>query len=218
MSHCITTTTTTGYVPLLKTKKMAKKIWKDHNGDVIPTAYVPSLDKARDRVAQRVLKQAVDLNVRMAKFKDESLMACDALFDKMLEDHKVRKNSKGGYSISSFGKDIKIEISIQERVEFDDLIQVAQLKINEYLESKTHGIDTDLQQIINLAFKTTQGKMDVKRVLGLFKLNIKHHLWVEAMDILKKSISRNNSKRYLRVWKKADNGEYKAVDLNFSSI
>jgi len=197
---------------------MAKKTWKDHEGNTIPSQYVPAIDKARDKVAQRILKQATNLNARIAKFKNDSLTECDDLYNQILESHKVRKNSKGGYSITSFDKDIKIEISIQERVSFDDLIQVAQLKIQEYLESKTHGIDTDLQQIINLAFKTSQGKMDVKRVLGLFKLDIKHHLWIEAMEILKNSISRNNSKRYMRIWQKADNGEYKSIELNFSSI
>jgi uncharacterized protein HemY len=136
----------------------------------------------------------------------------------MMAEHKVKKNHKGNYSITSFNKNIKIEITIQERVEFDDLIQVAQEKINEYLEKKTGDIDNDLRQIINLAFKTTKGRMDVKRVLGLFKLNIKNKLWLEAMEILKKSISRNTSKRYMRVWKKDASGEYKTIELNFSSI
>lgn len=197
---------------------MAKKIWKDHNGQEIPSQYVPRLDKERDRVAQRIVKQALNLNERLSIFKIASIRICDTLFDSMMAEHKVKKNHKGNYSITSFDKDIKIEITIQERVEFDDLIQVAQEKINEYLEQKTGNIDNDLRQIINLAFKTTKGRMDVKRVLGLFKLNIKNKLWLEAMEILKKSISRNTSKRYMRVWKKDASGEYKTIELNFSSI
>jgi len=197
---------------------MATKIWKDHEGNVIPTAYVPKFDKERDRVAQRIVKRAEDLNERLAAFKQESLKVCDELYNKMLADHKVRKNSKGGFSITSFDKDLKIEVSMQERIEFDDLIQVAQEKINEYLLEKAGEADHDLMQLVNLAFKTTKGRLDAKRVLSLFQLNIKHRIWLEAMDILKKSISRNVSKRYLRIWKKDSSGEYKAVDLNFSSI
>lgn len=195
-----------------------KKQWIDHNGNEIPFQYVPKLDKVRERVAMKVVKKAKKLSEQLTAFKQESIKECDAVFGQMMSDHKVKKTGKGNYSVTSFGKDIKIEISIQERVEFDDLIQVAQEKINEYLAEKTGGIDHDLQQIINLAFKTTKGKMDVKRVLGLFKLNIKHKLWLEAMEILKKSISRNTSKRYMRIWEKDGNGEYKAVELNFSSI
>lgn len=195
-----------------------KKIWKDHNGNVIPTPYVPAIDKQRDRAAQKVLKQALNLNEKLTAFKNDSIALCDAVFDKMMADFKVKKTGKGNYSITSFDKEIKIEISVQERVEFDDLIQVAQEKINDYLAEKTGGIDEDLRQIIDLAFKTTKGQMDVKRVLGLFKLSIRHKKWLEAMEILKKSITRNVSKRYMRVWKKNEQGEYKAVELNFSAL
>jgi len=195
-----------------------KKIWKDHNGNVIPAPYVPAIDKERDRVAQKVLKQALYLNKKLTAFKHDNIALCDAVFDKMMSDFKVKKKGKGNYSITSFDKGIKIEISVNERVEFDDLIQVAQEKINEYLAEKTGGIDEDLRQIIALAFKTTKGQMDVKRVLGLFKLDIRHKKWLEAMDILKKSITRNVSKRYMRVWKKNEHGEYKAVELNFSAL
>jgi len=195
-----------------------KKIWKDHNGNVIPAAYVPAIDKQRDRVAQKVLKQALYINEKLSAFKNESIEACDKVFEQMMSDNNVKKTGKGNFSITSFDKEIKIEISMQERVEFDDLIQVAQEKINEYLAEKTGGIDEDIRQIINLAFKTTKGQMDAKRVLSLFKLNIKNKKWLEAMEILKKSISRNVSKRYMRVWKKNELGEYKAVELNFSSL
>ncbi len=197
---------------------MTRKIWTDHNGNVIPAPYVPAIDKERDRVAQKVLKQALNLNGKLTAFKQESIALCDAVFDKMMADFKVKKSGKGNYSITSFNKEIKIEISVQERVEFDDLILVAQEKIEEYLTEKTGGIDKELRYFIDRAFKTTKGKLDVKRVLELFKWNIKHKKWLEAMEILKKSISHNVSKRYMRVWKKNEMGEYKAVELNFSAL
>jgi hypothetical protein len=197
---------------------MAKTKWIDPTGQEIPAQYVPKLDKMRDRTARRILKKAEDLSKRLAAFKEEAITAADAVYDAMMAENKIRKNSRGGYTITSFDKSVKIEISIQERIEFDDLIQVAQEKINEFLAEKTGGVDEDLRQIINLAFKTSKGQMDVKRVLSLFKLNIHHKKWLEAMEILKKSISRNITKRYMRVWKKDAAGEYKAVELNFSAL
>ena len=60
--------------------------------------------------------------------------------------------------------------------------------------------------------------MDVKRILGLFRLKINHPTWMEAMELIKQSINRNNSKRYARVWEKDKNGEYRNIELNSSSI
>ena len=197
---------------------MAKKIWKDLNGNEVPAQYVPALDKERERVALKYLAKAKKLSEQLIALKVEMLDECDGVYDRMLESNNVPAQSKGGFSISTFDRSAKIEISIQERIEFDDLISVAHEKIKQYLEEKTRGVDHDLQQIINQAFETRKGKMDVKRILGLFRLQIKHPLWEDAMELIKRSISRNNSKRYARVWEKDAQGEYRVVELNFSSI
>ncbi len=194
------------------------KQWIDHNGQVIPSAYVPKLDKDRDRVAQRYAKKAIDLRDRIAAFKEELLETCDDLYDQMMAENKVNPTTKGGYTVTSFDKAVKIEVAVSQKIEFDDRIQVAQEMINKYLADKTGDIDDDLRQIINLAFQTTKGSMDVKRVLSLFSLNIKSKQWLDAMEVLKKSITRNHTRRYARVWVKDDQGNYQNVELNFSSI
>lgn len=197
---------------------MKKKQWVDVSGNEVPGQYVPKLDKERERVTLKYLAKSKKLSEQLATLKDEMLADCDRIYEKMLEDNNVRGNSKGGYSISTFDRSAKIEVSIQERIEFDDLISVAHQKIKQFLEEKTQGVDHDLQQIINQAFETRKGRMDVKRILGLFRLQITHPLWIEAMELIKKSINRNNSKRYVRVWEKDANGEYRNVELNFSSM
>lgn len=195
-----------------------KKIWRNHKGEVVPGAYVPPLSKKRERVALKVYKGAIKLNAQLRTFKTESLAICDGLFEQMLADNDLKKDTKGNYSITSFDKSIKIEVNVSERIEFDDQIQIAQEKINQFLALKTKDVDGDLVQIVNLAFKTRKGQMDVKRVLSLFELKITHKKWVEAIELIKASISRNISKRYMRIWEKGDNGQYYAIELNFSSI
>jgi len=197
---------------------MAKKQWVDLNGNNVPAQYVPKLDKERERITLKHLAKARKLSEALEKFKQELLEDCDTVYDAMLADNNVPGQSKGGFSLTTFDRAAKIEISIQERIEFDDLISVAHEKIKQYLEEKTQGVDHDLQQIIMQAFETRKGRMDVKRILGLFRLQITHPLWVEAMELIKKSINRNTSKRYARIWEKDANGEYRNIELNFSSI
>jgi len=197
---------------------MAKKQWIDLNGNEVPAQYVPKLDKERERITLKYLAKAKKLSQQLEKLKEDMLNDCDAVYQQMLKDNNVPAHSKGGYSISTFNRDAKIEVSVQERIEFDDMITVAHEKIKQYIAEKMQGVDTDLQQIINQASETRRGQMDAKRVLGLFRLQINHPLWVEAMELIKKSINRNNSKRYVRVWEKDNQGEYRNVELNFSSI
>lgn len=197
---------------------MGKKQWINHKGQEVPAAYVPKLDKQKERLTEKLLKKATDLNKKLTTFKADALSELDDFYAKLLQSNNVKSDGKGNYSITSFSKNIKIEVSVSERIEFDEQIEIAQIKINEYISSKTEGIDNDLLQLINQAFQTTKGKMDTKRILGLFSLKITAAKWIEAMELIKASMSRNTSKRYLRIWKKDAEGQYHSVDLNFSFI
>lgn len=196
---------------------MAKK-WINHLGQEVPATYVPKIDKQKERTALKFAKQADTLNARLKKFKTELIQECDKIYNEMCADADITVGEKGNYSITSFDKEIKIEISIQERIEFNDKINLAQAKINEFLTEKTAGVDRDIQLLINSAFQTTKGRLDTKRILGLFKLNIRAKKWNDAMELIKQSIERNTSRRYIRIWRKDNAGTYQGIDLNFSSI
>ena len=198
---------------------MASKIWRDHLDREVPATYVPKIDKKKEKVALRYLKKAKYIHNKLEEFKAALLEDCDELYELMLEEAEIDENKrKGNYTVTSFDKSVKIEVNVQERIEFDDHINMAQKKINQFLEEKTKGVDHDLAVLVNDAFKTSNGRLDTKRILGLFKLQIKGKLWEEAMELVKKSINRNNSKRYVRIFEKDIEGEYQNIELNFSSI
>lgn len=197
---------------------MASKKWINHLGQEVPTAYVPTLDKKKEKAAIKYFKQAKKISEKLKELKTAVLEDCDSIYEEMCEAEDVRTGKKGNYTVQTFDKSIKIEVNVQERIDFDDQINLAQAKINEFLEEKTQGIDHDLQSLINSAFQTSKGRLDTKRILGLFKLNIKAAKWKQAMELIRKSIDRNISKRYVRIFERNDEGEYKAIELNFSSI
>jgi hypothetical protein len=197
---------------------MSKKVWINHTGQEVPAGYVPKIDKDREKLVLTYIAKAEKLSKQLEDLKTEMLTECDGFFTDMLESNGVKKDGKGNYSLTSFDKMLKIEVSVQDRIEFDDMIQVAHAKIKEYLNEITKDTNADIQVLVNSAFQTSKGRMDVKKVLSLFELHIKHPKWVEAMELIKNSINRNNSKRYVRLFKKDTMGEYKNIELNFSSL
>lgn len=193
-----------------------KTIWRDHQGNEIPGQYVPAIAKKQDRLVKQKIKKALDMEAKLRKLKVEIFNDCDMLWHEMQEAENVRTGKKS-YSISTFDKAGKIEIDQSERIEFDSKIEIAKAKINEFLETKENA-DTDLKTIAHHAFETTKGKLDVKNVLSLKTCNIKHPLWKRAMELIDESMARNNSKRYVRISHKDDNGEYQNIKLNISSV
>ena len=204
----------------METNEKTKKQWTDHRGEVVPDKYVSSYDKQKERIILKVLKNAEKLNKELIDFKAIIFGDCDKLFDLMFVENNTEKknNHKGNYTLFTFDKQFKIEVNVQDIVDFDDKIQVAQAKINEFIELKTNGADMDLSVLVNNAFKTTKGRLDKARILGLFSLKIKHPLWDAAMDLIKQSITTNNTKRYASVWKRNTDGKYTQIQLNFSAI
>ncbi len=195
------------------------KEWINHKGEKVPAPYVPAIDKKKERYTNKMLKEAEKLEKKLMQLKSDILTRGDELYAEILRDAKIKATErKGNYSLFSFDKSVKIEISVQNRIEFNDNINFAQEKINEFLEKKSKGSDMELMELVNNAFKTKKGRLDSKRILSLFGLNIKNKIWLEAMELIKKSIETNNSKRYVNIWKRDAEGEYKSVQLNFSSV
>jgi hypothetical protein len=198
---------------------MEKKRWIDHRGNEVPAKYVPALEKDKDTYCSKTLRKAIEISAKLKAFKTDLLMEAEHLYYKMLEESNIDVNTrKGNMTIASFDKSIKIEISVQERIEFDDNITLAQEKINEYLRLKLADGDMELAELVNSAFTTSKGKLDNKRILSLFRMKIRHHLWIDAIELIKKSIQVNSTKRYIQIWVKDDQGAYKAVDLSLSTL
>ena len=204
----------------METKKRKGKVYTDKDGREIPSGYIHKVDKEKHAAALRIHKKAVDLNSRLVAFKAEVFEVADALYQRMLDEKKIelRDNSRGGYSISTIDKAIKVEITVAETIAFDERIDVAQKLINEYLEDKTKGADQDLAILVNEAFRTTRGRLDTRRIINLMKLKITNEKWAKAVDLIKESMSTSDSKRYIRVWERDQNGGYKPVKLDFAAI
>lgn len=201
-------------------EKQAKTapVWIDHQGNEIPVKYIPAHKKQADKVAKKLLRESEALSAKLEAFKELAFNQVDGVVDMMFRERSLEKTGKGNYTVYSFDKSIKIEISVNDVIDFDDHIQVAQAKINEFLEVKSQGADQDLVMLVNNAFKTTKGRLDKSRIFSLFQLKIKHPIWLEAMDLIKESISVNNTKRYVSIYKRNDSGQYKQIQLNFSAF
>lgn len=191
----------------------------DHQGFEVPVVHIDKAVKAKNRKAISIAKKANKLHLQLAKLKAEFFEAMDGFYQADADKAGVIGKGKGGYSITSFDKGIKLEINVSQSISFDDNIHFAQSLINEYITEKMEGEgDKDISLLINHAFTVRKGKLDKGRLIGLFQLKIKHDKWKKAMDMIRESMNTGDSKRYLRISKKNQNGEYKDIQLNISAL
>lgn len=204
-------------------QQVKDKIWKDESGREIPVDYITLAARTRERSAARILNQSIRINKELDAFKKEVSRLCGEVFEKSLKEMKVKSSSdfKGNFTWFNFDRSIKIEVSISERIEFDDLtIQACKDKLNEFLSNSLDSKTEFVKELVTDAFSTSRGNLDAKKVMSLMKYRTKilDPLFQEALNLLGESIRRPDSRKYFRVWNRREDGAYELVDLNFSSI
>lgn len=203
----------------------AGQAWTDETGVSVPFNRISGVEIVKEQYSAKLLKEAITINSRLQSFMEmitdanEKLNSVIDAENKKL-DKKV-KPTKGNFTWFNFDRSIKVEVSIQESIKFDDAkIASAREKFDAFIERNVQGTDDIVRQLINSAFANTRGGLDPKKVLSLlkFRSKIKDKGFQTALDLIEESISRPTSKRYFRVWCKGEDGQYQNIDLNFSSI
>lgn len=201
--------------------KQTKK-WITASGLEIPANRVTVYEKKKEKAIDAIVAEAERLNKQIIEFKKKLLKEGKELFDLRAEEESIDlEKRKGNFVLSNFDKSCKVEVTINERVVFqDEELIIAKQKLDNFLNSK---LSTSAQFVKNLvmdAFQTTRGRIDTRKVLGLlsYRQRIPDIEFQEACDLIEKAQDRQNSKTYARIAKKDEHGEYKYIDLNFASV
>lgn len=148
-------------------------------------------------------------------------MYLDQINEETYKDKKIPKKWKGNFTFYNFDRSLKVEVNVNETIQFDEaLIAAARECLDSFITKNVQGTDEVVRTLINSAFHNTKGGLDSKKVLSLLKYRqkIKAGEFQKALNLIEESISRPSSKKYFRVWAKDADGKYQNVDLNFSSI
>lgn len=198
------------------------KTWVDETGMNIPYNRTTSVERLMERKSAMLMARALAVNQQLSEFKKQLQEICDEVYEKfMVSKGGTDPKAKGNFTWFNFDRSIKIEVSINERILFDDLtIKVAQERLNEFLAIAVDSKFAYVKDLINDAFATSRGKMDAKKVLSLLRYRdrINHPLFTEATKLIEQAVRRPDQKTYFRIWLKDDEGAYQAVELNFSNI
>ena len=203
--------------------KTKDQVWKDETGMTIPVNRVTKAERLTERKTAQIVKKALDLNKRLKAFKQDIKAIAKEVYNAHMKENggKEKTDYKGNFTFYNFDRSVKVEVNVSEPIEFDDItIQMAQEKLQEFLQTHINADNEFVKELVLDAFKTRRGKLDTKRVLNLTRYvgKVKDPLFKEAVDLINKSIRKRPSRMYFRVFVKDDNGKYQNIDLNLSSV
>jgi len=204
------------------TQKIKDGTWIDEAGKKVPVEYVSPAARLKERHAATLLKEAKIINDRLIGFKKVINELCQEVFTKALNELNADPaDSKGNITWFNFDRSIKVEVKVNDRIEFDDItINACKGKLDEFLSQALDSKTEFLKDMVTDAFSTSRGRLDSKKVMALTKYRnkIKNPLFQDALNLLEESIRRPDSKTYFRVFEREEDGSYRNIELNFSSI
>lgn len=203
-------------------QKSTNSEWQDESGALIPYNRTTKSERLMERSSQRILKSALTLNAKLTAFKDMIRELSQEAYDAFMAEKTSTRKSKGNFTWFNFDRSIKIEVSVNEPIQFDSLtITAAKDKFDAFLDANIESKNEFAKQMVIDAFETQRsGNLDTKRVMNLTRYvsKINDPLFTEAVKLINESIRRPKTKTYFRVWQKDEAGEYQNVELNLSSI
>jgi len=205
----------------VKIQKVKNGEWIDETGRKVPMDYISPGNRLKERSAGKLYRKAKSLNKSLSEFKTEVQDICNKVYIKMIEEFKAKPDGKGNFTWFNFDRSIKVDVTVNERIDFDDLtIKACKQKLYEFLDENIDTKQAFVKEMVTDAFSTSHGKLDTKKVMNLLKYRtqIKAPLFQEALDLLEQSIRRPDSKMYFRIWERNGSGEFELIDLNFSSV
>lgn len=194
---------------------------KDTSGRLVPTNLVSDIDKQRDELVQEIVERAYAVNTALESFKDQTTGDIEAFVALSAEKYNAKMGGqKGNLTLMSFDGRFKVQRSVSEKIVFDERLQIAKELIDECIHKWAENSGDEIRALIEHAFQTDkQGKINVQRILGLMKLEIKDEGWQAAMEAIKDSIQVAGSKSYIRVYERIDNSDnYRPVALDLASV
>ncbi|MFP5039421.1 DUF3164 family protein [Parasediminibacterium sp. JCM 36343] len=194
------------------------RFWRDENGTFVPYVRLTDIERVKEKTSFGLAKEAIAINKKLEDFKAKIRQECQCIYDAVMKDAKP---GKGGFTFYNFNATIKVEVQINERIDFDSLlIEKARQQLESFIGEAIKPQMAFVKDIVLEAFQKKDGQLNPNSVLGLKKYTSKitDNRWDEAMQLIDKSIHRPTSKTYFRVWVKNGHGEFESINLNFSSL
>lgn len=197
-------------------------IWHEESGTNVPYSRTTPYERRCEKEVYAIARDALALHKKLHEFKEQVRAIAQSLYEEFAaENGGTIGKGKGNATFYNFNRSIKIEINVNEMIRFDEnTIELAKSKLMDFIGASISTEDDFIKELVLSAFETSRGRLDTNKILGLKKhaARIKDKRYHEAMALIDKSISRPSSREYTRVAVKDDSGQYKYIDLNFSSI
>lgn len=191
-----------------------KNYMPDAKGNLVPVESIRPADKLEDETVRKVIGFARDLSSRISRFKSHTfndLGAFEALLD---QEYGAKKGgTKGNKTFMTFDGLMKVQVQVQDTIDFGPQLQVAKSLIDECLIEWSADSRTEIRTLITRAFNTDKaGQVNRSEIFMLLRMEIEDARWKKAMEAIRDAMRVVGSKTYVRCY------ERKSIEDGFEAV
>lgn len=189
-------------------------------GHLVPVEQVREMDKARDELVREKVAKVKDMQARLRALKLELMGDISAFVQLSAERYGAKVGGgKGNITLMSYDGRYQIKRQVSETLCFDEGLQAAKALIDECLREWCEKSPGELRAIVDQAFKVDrEGRINTNAILGLRRLDIADERWQRAMQAIGDSLQVTDTKAYVRVYERDENGRYNAISLDMAAL
>lgn len=189
---------------------------QDAMGRLVPVELIPEIDMVRDELIAELIVKAEAEARELADLRIKMLDDIEAFVELSGEKYgKKVGGQKGNVTLTSYNGKYRVIRNIDEYFTFDERLQIAKALIDECIIDWSHGSRPEIIALVNDAFQVDQaGKVNMRRILGLRRLDIQDEKWQQAMTAISDSLTAVGSRTYVRLYKQDETGKYRQIQLS----
>ena len=188
---------------------------------MVPESMIKDHQKMEDDVVKKIMGYAVDLSDQIARFHAKTFSDMGTFMDLLEEKYGMTKGGKkGNVTFSSFDGCMRVQINIQDHLEFGPELQIAKGLIDECIAEWSSEMSDKIAALVNHAFNVDKaGQVNREALFSLRRLEIDDPKWRRAVAAINDSIRTVGSKAYIRFHRRASPEDaWKAVTIDLAKV
>ena len=192
----------------------------DAKGRLVPIDTIRPTDLLEDQLVEKCMEYAAELSAQIKRFKGHTYDDIAAHLALVAEKYgKPKGGQKGNMTFISFDGCAKVQVQVQDHINFGPELQIAKGLIDECIAEWAEDSRDEIRALVNHAFQVDKpGQVNREALFALRRIEIQDERWKKAVEAITDSIRVTGSKSYVRFYHRpTPQDRWKAVTIDMAA-
>lgn len=195
------------------------EMMRDSKGGFVPVEMIKPQDLLQDELTRKIMGFWVAASEQIGRLKAHTVEDIEDFVALLAQEYQTTPGGKkGNMTFQSYDGLYKVEVRINDYVDFGPELQIAKELVDECLNEWASDANPEIRAIVTNAFHTEQaGRVNRNELIKLTRLDIRDERWQRGMQAIRDAQRVVGSKQYIRCYQRDQfDGPWQAVSIDMA--